>query len=329
MPETMRSLIRITDRILSRSYLRFFGEKNSLIIFYFHGVLRDQSEMDLNVIHPLSHGGITIEHFRQLVEYFLSHHYLYVSPDDVLTGLNDHQKYIMISFDDGYFNNQNVLPVLREYQIPAVFFISSNHVKNGKCFWWDIVYRERMKSRTQVRKITQEIEYLKMQRAEEVDQYILREFGKKSLNPIGDMDRPFTPAELKNFSCEKNVFLGNHTNDHAILTNYSEEEIKAKILEGQTDIYTITGRTTKIISYPSGMVSLEIIRISKELGMRLGVTVFPKKNYLPINIQGNGSMALGRFYLTGNHHDFVRQCEMARSDVTVNNLIRRKFREFE
>ena len=41
----------------------------------------------------------------------------------------------MLTFDDGYYNNHLALPVLEEFDVPALFFISTNHVKQQKCFW--------------------------------------------------------------------------------------------------------------------------------------------------------------------------------------------------
>lgn len=310
--------IKLVDCIFSQAYLRFFQEKNSLITFLFHALFRNEKEISLNVGHPQE--GITIRQFSQFIEYYLNHRYIFISPNDILSGLNNDKKYVLISFDDGYFNNKYSLPILKEYGIPAVFFIAANHVKYNRCFWWDVLYRKRIKLGTSVKDISREQQQLMSKTNEEIERYIKDLFGEKAFKPICDIDRPFTPSELKDFSKEKYVFLGNHTSDHAILTNYSPTGIKSQILSAQNTIYDITGIKPIIISYPIGDYSNEVIRISKEIGLKLGITVDSKKNYLPIDFQGNGSMHLGRFVLGGNN-DLIKQCEMFRSDIVLYDTV--------
>lgn len=317
----MRFIIRLVDQILSRVYLKIFQEKNSLILFYFHGLFRNEKDISLNLVNPQSQRGFTINHLRQFVEYFLSHNYTFISPDDILSGLNYDKKYIMVTFDDGYFSNQYALPVLKEYKITAVFFISTNHIIYNTCFWWDVLYRERAKRGISRKKISREMEYLKSKTSVEIEKYIMDTFSKEAFKPVSDIDRPFTPSELKDFSKEKYVVIGNHTSDHAILTNYTPSGIKSQIQDAQNSIYDITRITPVIIAYPNGMYSDEVVKISKQAGLKLGLTINPQKNYLPISLQGDGFMRLNRFPFQGNN-TLRSQCEVARSDISLYNTIK-------
>ena len=314
MKKNIISLAKIPDLIISKVYLRFFQEKNSLLIFNFHGLFNNKKEINQNLVDPQT--WITTNQFQQFLEYFLKHNYSFVSINDILDGLDINNKYIMITFDDGYYNNNYALPILKKYQIPALFFISTNHIKQNKCFWWDIIYRERIKSRTSKKEIVYEQNQLKSKTNEEIEQYIIEKFGEKAFEPKSDIDRPFTTSELKNFSKEKYVFLGNHTHNHAILTNCSSNEIKTQILEAQKFIKDNTEITPKAISYPNGDYSDEIIKISKEIGIELGITTEYRKNKLPINHQTNNIMNLGRFDLSGNNN-IINQCKLFRSDIIL------------
>jgi peptidoglycan/xylan/chitin deacetylase (PgdA/CDA1 family) len=316
MKKYIISAINIADQIFCPVFLKFFKEKNSLIVFLFHTLFRNEEEISLNIIDPMQR--ITIQHFSHFVEYYLNHDYIFISPNDILNGLNTDKKYALITFDDGYFNNQRALPILKEYGIPALFFISTNYVKYNKCFWWDVLYRERIKQGRSVEEICWEQQQLKeSMTSEEIGKYIKGRFGEKTFEPIGDIDRPFTLPELKKFSKEKYVFLGNHTSDHAALTNYSSNGIKSQILDAQNTLYDITGTKPIAISYPYGKISVsnEVIRISKEIGLRLIFTGF-KKNYLPLNFQSDGTMRLFRVPLQGNN-ELIKQCEVFRSDVSL------------
>src|SRR5882724_3251133 len=137
----IQHLVRRADATFARAYLALFRERNALMCFLFHSLFRDEREIALNLVDPLQR--TTIRQFRQFVEYYLSHGYRFVTPPDLLNGLAPNGKYALITFDDGYFNNSLARPILEEYGVPAVFFISTEHVRQNKCFWWDVLYRQR------------------------------------------------------------------------------------------------------------------------------------------------------------------------------------------
>lgn len=238
MIKIISASFKVIDQIVSQFFLKLFSEKPALMTFIFHGLFRDEKEIGLNTVDPQQ--GVTIDHFRQFVEYFLNHDYLFVSPEDILGGLNNNSKYVLITFDDGYYNNIQSLTVLNKYKIPAVFFISANNVKFNKCFWWDVLYRERIRLGVLSKDIVREREWLTSKTNKEIEKYLMNLFGENAFEPRSDIDRPFTPSELKNFSKEEYVFLGNHTCDHAVLTNYSPCGINSQIIDAQNTIYDMT-----------------------------------------------------------------------------------------
>lgn len=316
--------IRETDYLFNSVYLKLFGERKSLIIFLFHAIFRNARECCSNIIQPLQ--GISLDHFRQCIEYYLSHDYIFVSPDDILKGLDSNQNYALITFDDGYYNNQHVLPILKQYKIPALFLISTEFVKHNKSFWWDIFHREKMKLGVSSLSVLEEITLLTSSKTnDEIEKIVTDEFGKDAFESIGDVDRPFTPRELRDFSKEKLVFLGNHTSDHAYLANCSPEKIRSTIITAQNDLYDITGMLPKYISYPHGAYSNEVITITKELGLKLGITVDDRKNYLPIDFQGDNILRLGRFALQDNNR-LIKQCQLCRADIRLTKIIKNLIR---
>ena len=51
---------------------------------------------------------------------------------------NINEKTIIVTFDDGYADNfYNAIPILKKYDIPATFFISTNNIGTNLEFWWD------------------------------------------------------------------------------------------------------------------------------------------------------------------------------------------------
>jgi len=319
MKNQLKWAIQAFDELISRTYVSYFEERKSLITFLFHGLFNDKRELSLN--HVLPFQPITLDVFRQFIDYYLEHDYLFVSPQNILNGLQDGRNYALITFDDGYYNNHLALPILQEYRIPAVFFISSGHIVQNKCFWWDIVYREKTKSGSGIAEINEEIAGLKRKKSTDIEQYIKLRYGENALRPISDVDRPFTPSELSDFSKNEFVALGNHTQNHAILTNHTPTEIKTEIESCQNFICDITGIEPIIVSYPNGNNSSEIRSIARQCGLKLGISVVPLKNYLPINLETEDAFCLKRFMLSGVQ-DIDIECTKYRSDIQLLSKIR-------
>ena len=317
MSYSKKLIIKIFSYI-SKIYLRIFGEKNSILIFMFHAILYEEEIINQKLICP--NQIITVKDFNNFMEYYVNKGYTFVSPDKILNGLNKYEKYAMITFDDGYFNNKNILKILEKYKVPAVFFISTNNVKYNKGFWWDILYREGIKNGRSMRQIKNEEKLLKNKKHSQIEKYLKNKYGKIALKPVSDIDRPFTSLEIQKISQNKYVYLGNHTADHALLRNYDANEIRFQISDAQNSIYRMGGLKPTIISYPYGCYSNEIVRISKEVGLKLGVTIEPRKNYLPIKLEGEDSMVLGRFDMK-TQGKIIELCEIFRTDIPIYNII--------
>lgn len=302
------------DWYLASNYLKHIKEKNSLIVFMFHSLFNNEPEESDNYID--SSLGITISRFREFIDYYLEAGYIFISPEEIGNGLCADKKYILITFDDGYFNNSGALPVLESYDVPALFFVSVNNVKENKCFWWDVIYREGIKAGVGTDKIKDLQRAFKNKTNQEIERVVEEIYGKSSFIPYGDIDRPFTPEELKDFSRKKHVYIGNHTMDHGILTNYSLEDAFDQICDAQNELEKIIGYVPESIAYPNGNYSKEIIDICKRLNLKSGFTTARNKNYIPLN----DVFQLSRFSLSSKF-DIRKQCEQIRSDIRIYDNI--------
>lgn len=311
---------RALDSAFARAHLALRGERNSMIAFLFHR-LRDGGEARGAGTADPRHG-VSLDFFRRFIEHFLSLEYKIIAPDDILRGLDQTQKHVMITFDDGYFNNTLALPVLREYRAPAAFFVSTGPVLRNECFWWDVVYREMRKAGKPRAKIKKEVDALKMRKSVEIARFIRQAFGEKALLPQSDADRPFSPGELRDFAREPFVHIGNHTRSHAILTNYSAAEACEEIAQAQRDLLDLACAEPIAISYPNGSFGRETICAARQCGLKLGIATIGLKNYLPIDTHGDEVFRLKRFTLS-EHKDLAAQCDSFRSDARLIKTLRR------
>src|ERR1700749_2057743 len=181
MPRLGSMLLKL-DQIIAQSGFGFSGAEGVLLSFLFHGLFDEIAD---------SQQGITVEMFECFVEYFHRHCYTFVSPNEVPHGLDSNGKYVLVTFDDGYFSNMKALPVLERHGIPAALFVSTDHVLQGKAFWWDVVERESLKRQMPQSHVNQVYESLKRLRTSEAEAFIQAEFGPRALRPLGDADRPF------------------------------------------------------------------------------------------------------------------------------------------
>ncbi len=319
MIPVIQKFVRAADAAVARAYLALRREQNALMPFLFHSLFRNEREMALNVVEPLER--TTVSQFRQFVEYYLEHGYRFVSPADLLAGLASDGKYALITFDDGYFNNTLARPVLEEFKVPALFFISTNHVLENKCFWWDVLYRERTAQGASRRQIYRETVALKSLRTDQIEAELTARFGPAALAPRGDVDRPFSPTELRAFADCPYVHFGNHTANHAILTNYPPEQVREQVQSAQTHLQAMTGQLPTAIAYPNGAHNQQVVQICREVGLKIGVTVRPHKTALPLDGRSSGLLRIGRFCPNGDA-PIVTQCRTYRSDLQLYGAFR-------
>lgn len=284
------------DHAAPAPQLRVFSDSSgTLATFLFHGVFRNQAELAREVVMPQQQ--ITVAHFAQFVESLLERGYQFVSPAD-LANLHD-GRYVMATFDDGYFSNLHVLPILEEFRIPAVFFISTGHVVEGRSYWWDVLYRERRRRGATSKQISNEARSLKSLTHDQIEARLTGEFGDRSLVPVNDIDRPLSPAELAEMARSPYVHLGNHTRNHAILTNYGLDEVRSQLVGAQDDLVRMTGSSPDIVSYPNGNHSAQVLQIASEVGFNWGITVERQANTLPLEPANHGHLRLGRYVVWG------------------------------
>ena len=100
-----------------------------IAIFFYHLVAN----------RPLNHMCLPLTAFARQME-FLRHYYPLLSLDDAVARLrsaSNDQIAASVTFDDGYRDNGWAIEYLRYFGIPATFFISVGHVRDGSSFEHD------------------------------------------------------------------------------------------------------------------------------------------------------------------------------------------------
>lgn len=271
--------------------LNFTNENNRLLIFYFHGLYTSSSEKEKKHVDPQNN--ITVREFEEFIDYFQHHKYQFIKPEDLSGDLSKDQPYAMITFDDGYFNNTLAIEILKKHEIPATFFVTTKNIIENKSFWWDIIYKYRTKQGINLETIRKEQASLKNYKYSYIEDYITQNFGFESFKSWSDIDRPLNEYELKNLARNPFVSIGNHTHNHAILTNYNKEEIKEEFALSNKILFDITGIIPISTAFPNGNFNNLVLEVAEEVGFRFAFTTQSGVNYLPI--KNNTLNLLDRF----------------------------------
>lgn len=278
---------------------------DALVNVLFHSLYENDAQLASHDLGP--NQNVTAAQFREFVEEMLEQGYTVVSPAQIDAGLAPGRRYLCITFDDGYFNNMLALDVLNEFRVPAAFFVSTDHVQQNKAFWWDAFSRALTRSGVRPEQQKPQIEGLKGMTPEKIDDWLCQRFGASVLEPSSDIDRPFTPGELGEFARNPWVHVGNHTQDHAILTNCTPAQMAGQINACQDALAALVGYRPVAIAYPNGNCSPEAVQAALAAGLRVGFTVAPRRPRLPLD--GVSRMLLGRFFFHGGQ-DIGRQCRL-------------------
>jgi peptidoglycan/xylan/chitin deacetylase (PgdA/CDA1 family) len=319
---TLNSAVETLDRACANIQLRFGERRGRLITIFVHNLFLDASEIERNLAYPQQ--CLTVGELERALKYFQSVGYRFVSPSEIIQGLNPAGKHVLLTFDDGYFNNQRALPLMESYGVPALFFVPAGMIRDGKAYWLDQVYRTRRQAgRSQVEAFA-EIEQQTGRRTEDVEKHFLNELGVREFRAVSDVDRLFTPQELRTFAAHPLVFIGNHGCYHEFLPAYSLAEARRVIVGAQELIQEITGKPSLAIAYPCGAFSNETIALVREAGLRLGFATEARKDGVSRLFEGDRAWQLGRHTLWGSSRIGIeKQCEFMRSDIGLHYRYRR------
>jgi len=312
-----------TDQLLSSIQLRLGERKGSLLAVFFHGIFSDQDECELDLCYPQQR--TTVDHLDRTVQYFKETCHQFVTPRDIIEGLDPDGRHVLLTFDDGYYNNIKALPILEKHNVPALFFVVAGLVETGRPFWWDVLYRVWRAQQMPMERACSEIGNKIAQRSEVLEKCAMEVANVSELRPVGDVDRVFTPAELRSFAAHPLVHIGNHSWMHEYLPLYSAAEISQNIEHTQQQLESMTGKKSLAIAYPYGAINPEVLRAAASAGIELGFTTQARKSYHPATRDPLARLSLGRFVVWGNQ-PIPPQCGRMRSDIMLHYWYERGLR---
>ena len=203
---------------------------------------------------------------------------------------------VLLTFDDGFRNNAEIVaPILRKYEAPAIFFISSRHATPGKYLWFSYLcalerhfpgsalsfrgelfnmsQSERQRSIQQLRKrLLGMIPHpAAMYNAIEDDLPPLEDFVSET-----DLARSYagmSAEQVAELAADPLFAVGVHTIDHPFLTRCEAAEVSRQIEGNRAWLENASGRKCDTIAYPNGDYDSNLLNACHQAGFARGYVV--------------------------------------------------------
>jgi peptidoglycan/xylan/chitin deacetylase (PgdA/CDA1 family) len=222
-----------------------------------------------------------------------------------------------ITFDDGYADNeQNALPILKRFGLPATFFVSTGLSEGGIMFNDGVIEAVRRAPAG-----THDLSALGLgshclgdsaSRRAAVDALIglLRYRPPDELGPLVEQlaaamrstlpqNLMMSPAQIRRLH-EDGMEIGGHTISHPILTVLDEAQARAEIVGGKHRLEEITGAPVTLFAYPNGKPGRDYgprdVELVKQAGFAAAVSTV-----LGVARRGSDIFQLPRFLAWDKH----------------------------
>ncbi len=205
---------------------------------------------------------------------------------------------ILLTFDDGLRNHAEVVaPILRKYNVPAMFFVSSRHSIPGNYLWFtylqaleshfpekgfyfreeffDMSPGQRRSSIQHLREFLLNLRPHPSAMYEAIEEELPRLEGFVSAEKLAGCYAGMTAEQVSQLSQDTLFLIGVHTTDHPFLTMCEPAEALRQIQDNKSWLEQASHKQVDAIAYPSGNYNSEILRQSKELGLVQGHAVIP------------------------------------------------------
>lgn len=204
----------------------------------------------------------TAENFGKHMAY-VSKRYKLVSLQDIEKTMNNSAPSklpdypLLVTLDDGWKENVELLPVMRKFQFRPLIFLTSQVINTKRHFWWTACDADAVEPLKQKQNRLR-LELLQQQ----FDYYTNKEYCNSrqalDLNEIKQMQ------EFADF--------GIHTKHHPVLTQCTTAEKQVEIAGSKQETEALLGCKIRALAYPNGDYDEECIQVAKNCGLTMART---------------------------------------------------------
>lgn len=250
---------------LARAALRRAGRRQRAIVLLWHRVA-PEGPRPHEVLRT-----VTTDDFRIQLD-LLADLGDIVPLDALESGSDSGRPRFALTFDDDNVNHaRHVLPVLRERDVPATFFLSGRWLFGYGPYWWEVL--EDRIQRSGAETVAADLGVPGAPTPPRIAAAITgtaaaRELadegrGRLAVGMDGDAARALVVAGME---------IGFHTVDHHLLTSLDDEELAAALVDGRDDLAAAAGTPLERFAYPHGGVDGRVAAATAAAGYRTAWT---------------------------------------------------------
>ncbi|KZY42064.1 hypothetical protein A3732_17020, partial [Oleiphilus sp. HI0050] len=263
----------LANFLASSNFFRLIGilQSRSLVIFNYHRIYNPplDTPFDKGVYEH------SVEEFEIQLK-LISKHFDVISEQDLIDSITSNsfpsKRTALITFDDGYVDNYTIArPLLKQYKLPAIYFIPTLPIENRKLGWWDLssyLISQSKKSNINIgnqsfpitnahekaSSIQAALARFKLTPYEHTKDLIegLSNSCEVALPSIEEQSAQWMSWEQIKSLPEDNVAIGSHTHSHRVLATLDEQTQFQELKESKEILEEKVGRTVQSFSYPVG-----------------------------------------------------------------------------
>lgn len=252
-----------------------FLQEDGVAVFLFHGVI----EKNRHVVRNYTNKHLARDRFIYILRCLCALG-CPVSMGDIvegsLAGKVLPQRAFAITFDDGFKNNYHIAaPVLRDFRVPATFYVTTHFIEHNASSWIDMIeyavekrdtFRLRLPfqqihsfyvTAEQKRALLKQVRgYVKNEptlNPYEFAQDIWDQLGFQSMDPDPDLDEKMSWAQLLELSRDPLFTVGGHGHTHRILEYLDQAELEREIAVSMERLRANLDGKIEHYSYPEGL----------------------------------------------------------------------------
>jgi peptidoglycan/xylan/chitin deacetylase (PgdA/CDA1 family) len=167
------------------------------------------------------------------------------------------KKALILTFDDGYIRNYEMLPIIKKYNVPVTIFLCASIISSNRHFWFK--YKHQSIS-------TERLKHLPNKER-------LNILSKVGFEQDKEFDKPQALQRSHIYEMKNSVNIQSHTLFHPILPKCDYVEAREEIFHSKEILEKDYKLEINAISYPNGDYSERDILLAKEAGYKCGITV--------------------------------------------------------
>ena len=202
---------------------KYINQEKFLVVLLYHKIT------DVNNKDGLS---VSSANYEAQLSFLKSKFKIFISVDE---WKDQNESGVLISFDDGYYNNlSKALPIHEKLEIPFTLFNTTYWLNRDRLFWWELlsqkVTKKLLKDGVDERQLT---EKLMEQDSVEQKEALISESTLNNTIALTDENRSLSLGEFKKMASHPLVTIGSHTLTHLRLSKVSDSIQTKEIIESK------------------------------------------------------------------------------------------------